>query len=107
MSLLPACAQGEVEMEMELLPLEVAQKPSYFAAVGKEGWLKDSNKNGPGRVIPQVVRPETSFPWYRLDKQICFRIKYCCKRARGPIIISILSSLLVAIAIVLIKQYVL
>jgi hypothetical protein len=96
--------KGDVEISMELIPKDIADKPRYKAAVGKDGW--DFAKNAPDRRIPPHKRPATSFPWYRLDLQILYRVKYCCKRSRKAIIISALTSVTGFVGYELAKQYV-
>jgi hypothetical protein len=71
---------GEVEMDIELLPLDVATQPKYKAGAGEDGWSIMTNSST--RVLPTPIRPPSSFPWYRLDLQCLWRVSYCWKKTR-------------------------
>jgi len=75
--------QGEVEIEIELLPMEIADAGEFKAAKGFDGFK--AQLNGPSRVLAPPNRPDDSFPWYRLDLQILWRCKYIWKKARWSV----------------------
>ena len=71
---------GWVSMEIQVMPKMLADTKKYLAATGPDAWkLSDENQV----LVPACVRPESSFPWYRLDKQIMWRCKYFCKKTWG------------------------
>eukprot|EP00455_Lapot_gusevi_P044048 TRINITY_DN5451_c0_g1_i6.p1 TRINITY_DN5451_c0_g1~~TRINITY_DN5451_c0_g1_i6.p1 ORF type:complete len:1341 (-),score=444.12 TRINITY_DN5451_c0_g1_i6:44-3847(-) len=72
--------QGEVELEVELMPRELAKLPEYRASTGEDGW--EASKNEHSRVLPAVKRPPSSFPWWRIDLQIWWRVRYCFMRSK-------------------------
>jgi len=74
--------EGKVMMEFELLPKKLAEKREFRAAEGPKAW-ELSEQNAEAYVLPKCVRPDSSFPWYRLDKQIAWRCKYFCKKTWG------------------------
>ena len=59
---------GDVEVEIELLPKDMALKETYKAAKGEDGFKPE--ENGAHYVLAPPNRPDDSFPWYRLDKQV-------------------------------------
>ncbi len=72
--------KGEVELAIELVPKVHTTDAELRAAAGPDGWT--IMKNSSTRVIEAPVRPPSSFPWYRLDLQILWRISYCWKKTR-------------------------
>lgn len=76
---------GDIEVEIELLPKEVAGKELYKASKGEDGFKAESNSSH--YVLPRPNRPDDSFPWYRLDLQILWRCKYMWKKLRWYILL--------------------
>ncbi len=66
---------GDIELEIELLPSTVASMdPEYRAGDGTDSW--DPALNDSLHLLPKHQRPASSFPWYRLDLQLLWRIRY-------------------------------
>jgi hypothetical protein len=75
--------KGYVMMELELLPVKLIEKDRKCrAAEGPAGW-ETSDVNSKDNTLEKCVRPDSSFPWYRLDKQIAWRVKFFCKKTWG------------------------
>ena len=69
---------GKVQLSIELLPKVIADKDQYIAAAGEDGW--EVNKNSNARILAPPDRPESSFKWYRLDRQIGTRFGNAYRR---------------------------
>ncbi len=83
--------KGDVELTLELLPKDVAADDQYMAARGFQGFEerglnsagpvegseleKDKNPNLRDRLLAAPKRPDSSFPWWRLDLQCIWRVK--------------------------------
>jgi len=80
--------QGEVEVEVELMPKEVATRPTYKAAKGADGFK--SGCNADTYVLEKPNRPDSSFAWYRIDQQICWRLKYCFRKLRWYLLAAVI-----------------
>jgi len=85
--------KGEVEMEIELLPKEIARKSAQIAAPGFDGFKMSMNSST--NKLDPPVRPPSSFPWYRLDQQIIWRVSYCCGRVKWYLLLLALAAVLV------------
>jgi len=96
---------GDVEVEVELLPKDVAATSEYKAAAGEEGFKEQ--KNSRSHTLSPPNRPDDSFPWYRLDLQLIWRCKYAWRKIRwyvfGAMVLFI--AFVVAIAYLKAKMY--
>lgn len=95
---------GDVEISIEVMPKSITTLAQFIAAPGPNCY--DEKQNSPENVLTPPVRPE-SFPWWRLDKQIWFRIKYCFKKFWWLWILIVLIGLFIVVGIPILQLYVL
>lgn len=95
--------KGDVEISVELLPKDISLKGEYKAAAGEEAFLPE--KNSASELLSPPNRPDSSFPWYRLDLQLLWRCKYCWKKSRKWVICAIISAILFIVLIAVVKHY--
>jgi len=79
---------GDVEIEVQLLPKELAGTAEFKAAAGEDGF--DPLKNSGSQLLAPPNRPDDSFPWYRIDLQILWRCKYIFRKIRWYLLAALL-----------------
>lgn len=94
---------GDVELSIEVLPKSITTLDQYKALPGPQCY--DEKQNAPEYVLAEPIRPE-SFPWWRLDKQIWFRMKYCFKKFWWFWLLVVLVGLFVVIGVPILQIYV-
>jgi len=94
--------KGDVEVEVELLPKEVAVTPDYRAGAGEHSW--GTVYNSDRYPLQRPIRPPSSFPWYRLDLQLMWRVSYCCKKFKWCAIITLIIIVILAILLAVLRK---
>jgi len=94
---------GIVELSMELLPKIMAQNEHYRAQSGYAAF--EHGEQAEDNVLPRPERPPSSFPWWRLDLQCLWRVKYCLKRSKWYILGTALVLIAIIVLYVVVSHY--
>jgi hypothetical protein len=88
---------AKISLSVELLPLQLAAAREYRAAEGMDAQKHASELNAPAYVLPAIHRPETSFHWYQIDRQVWSRLVLLWHKVKWWLLLALVLIIIIAV----------